>query len=113
MKSDISSFGTNGMKAILFDLDGTLLPMQQDEFTAAYFDRLSKKLAPCGYEPERLIEGVWQDTNAMVKNNGEQTNEQVFRKEFAGLSLSTIAAIAAAIGYFMEKIYPLFGLMGV
>lgn len=85
MKSDISSFGTNGMKAILFDLDGTLLPMQQDEFTAAYFDRLSKKLAPCGYEPERLIEGVWQGTNAMIKNNGEQTNEQVFRKEFAGL----------------------------
>ena len=73
------------MKAILFDLDGTLLPMQQDEFTAAYFDRLSKKLAPCGYEPERLIEGVWQGTKAMVKNNGQQTNEQVFWKEFAGL----------------------------
>ena len=30
-----------------------------------------------------------------------------------GLSLSTITAIAAAIGYFMENIYPLFGLMGV
>lgn len=85
MKSDISSFVTNGMKAILFDLDGTLLPMQQDEFTTAYFDKLSKKFAPYGYEPERLIEGVWQGTKAMVKNNGEQTNEQVFRKEFAGL----------------------------
>lgn len=85
MKSDISLFGTNSMKVILFDLDGTLLPMQQDEFTTAYFDRLSKKLAPCGYEAERLIEGVWQGTKAMVKNNGEQTNEQVFWKEFAGL----------------------------
>ena len=30
-----------------------------------------------------------------------------------GLSLSTIVAIVAAIGYFMENIYPLFGLMGV
>lgn len=30
-----------------------------------------------------------------------------------GLSLSTIAAVAAAIGYFMENIYPLLGLMGV
>lgn len=85
MKSDISSFASNRMKAILFDLDGTLLPMQQDEFTTAYFDRLSKKLAPCGYEPKRLIEGVWQGTKAMVKNNGKQTNEQVFWKEFAGL----------------------------
>lgn len=73
------------MTTILFDLDGTLLPMQQEEFTMAYFDRLSKKLAPYGYEPKRLIDGVWQSTKAMVMNNGKQTNEQVFWKEFAGL----------------------------
>lgn len=73
------------MTTILFDLDGTLLPMQQDEFTMAYFDRLSKKLAPYGYEPKRLIDGVWQSTKAMVMNNGKQTNEQVFWKEFAGI----------------------------
>ena len=75
----------SNIKTILFDLDGTLLPMQQDEFTTAYFDRLSKKLAPYGYEPKRLIEGVWHGTKAMVKNNGTQTNEQVFWKEFAEL----------------------------
>ena len=73
------------IRTILFDLDGTLLPMKQDEFTTTYFDRLSKKLAPCGYEAKRLIEGVWQGTKAMVKNNGKQTNEQVFWKEFAEL----------------------------
>ena len=75
----------SNIKTILFDLDGTLLPMQQDEFTTAYFDRLSKKLAPYGYEPKRLIDGVWHGTKAMVKNNGTQTNEQVFWKEFAEL----------------------------
>lgn len=42
MKSEIIST----IKTILFDLDGTLLPMQQDEFTSAYFDRLSKSLTP-------------------------------------------------------------------
>lgn len=73
------------IRAILFDLDGTLLPMQQDEFTSAYFDALSKKLAPYGYEPQRLIGGVWQGTKAMIKNNGTQTNEQIFWKEFAEL----------------------------
>lgn len=73
------------IKAILFDLDGTLLPMQQDEFTTAYFEGLSKKLAPYGYEPQRLIGDVWQGTKAMVKNDGKQTNEQVFWKEFAEL----------------------------
>lgn len=59
--------------------------MQQDEFTSAYFDALSKKLAPYGYEPQRLIGGVWQGTKAMIKNNGTQTNEQIFWKEFAEL----------------------------
>lgn len=73
------------IKAVLFDLDGTLLPMQQDEFTTAYFEGLSKKLAPYGYEPQQLIGGVWHGTKAMVKNDGKQTNEQVFWKEFAEL----------------------------
>ncbi len=59
--------------------------MQQDEFTTAYFDALSKKLAQFGYEPQRLIGGVWQGTKAMIKNNGTQTNEHVFWKEFAEL----------------------------
>lgn len=73
------------IKAILFDLDGTLLPMQQDEFTTAYFDILSKKLSTYGYESQHLIAGVWHGTKAMLKNNGIQTNEQVFWKEFAKL----------------------------
>lgn len=81
MKSNISST----IKTILFDLDGTLLPMDQDSFTKAYFDGLSKKLAPYGYEPQRLVGGVWHGTKAMVKNDGTQTNEQVFWKDFAAL----------------------------
>lgn len=73
------------IKAILFDLDGTLLPMQQDEFTSAYFDRLSKFLAPYGYEPKRLVSGIRQGTKAMIQNNGTQRNEQVFWNAFAKL----------------------------
>lgn len=76
---------SSDIKTILFDLDGTLLPMDQDLFTKAYFGGLSNKLAPYGYEPQRLIGGVWQGTKAMVKNDGTQTNEQVFWKEFASL----------------------------
>ena len=35
-------------KAVLFDLDGTLLPMDQDAFTKGYFKLLAKKLSPHG-----------------------------------------------------------------
>lgn len=40
---------------VLFDLDGTLLPMDQDVFSKDYLGRLARKLAPYGYEPKRLI----------------------------------------------------------
>ena len=43
---------------VLFDLDGTLLPMDQDIFVQDYFGRLARKLAPYGYEPKKLIEAV-------------------------------------------------------
>ena len=36
---------------VLFDLDGTLLPMDQDVFVKTYFGLLAKRLAPLGYEP--------------------------------------------------------------
>ncbi len=64
--------------AVLFDLDGTLLPMDQEVFIKDYFGRLAAKLAPYGYEPKKLIEGVWAGTKAMVKNNGGVTNEEAF-----------------------------------
>lgn len=70
------------MKAILFDLDGTLLPMDQDEFVKAYFKRLAAKLAPFGYEPNKLVDSIWAGTAAMVKNNGDCLNEAVFWRTF-------------------------------
>lgn len=71
------------LKAILFDLDGTLLPMDNDEFTKGYFKLLAKKLAPHGYEPQKLIDGIWAGTAAMVKNDGSRTNEEAFWKRFS------------------------------
>ena len=71
------------MKAVLFDLDGTLLPMDQDLFVKAYFGNLAKKLAPYGYEPEKLIRAIWSGTGAMIKNTGEKLNEEVFWDDFA------------------------------
>lgn len=70
------------VKTILFDLDGTLLPMNQDEFTKEYFKQLAMRVAPLGYEPKNLINAVWKGTFAMVKNNGVCTNEEAFWKSF-------------------------------
>ncbi len=73
------------LTTILFDLDGSLLPMVQEDFVKAYFGLLTKKLAPLGYEPKQLIDTIWKGTGAMVANDGSCTNEQAFWKVFAGV----------------------------
>ena len=70
---------------VLFDLDGTLLPMDNEEFTKAYFKLLAKKLVPYGYEAEQLVDAIWAGTAAMVKNDGSQSNEAAFWKKFSSI----------------------------
>lgn len=69
-------------KAILFDMDGTLVPMDMKEFTSGYFKLLAKKLAKHGIDPSVLVDTVWAGTAAMVKNDGSTTNDVVFWKTF-------------------------------
>lgn len=71
------------VQMVMFDLDGTLLPMDMDEFTGGYFRLLAKKAAPLGYEPEMLVKGVWHGTAAMVRNDGSCRNEDTFWNDFA------------------------------
>ena len=73
------------IKVVLFDLDGTLLPMDQDVFVKYYFGMLANRLAPLGYEKESLVASIWAGTAAMVKNNGEKTNEEVFWDKFTSI----------------------------
>ncbi len=70
------------VKAILFDLDGTLLPMDQDEVTKVSLRLLSKKLEPLGYEPELLFRSLRVGVGAMIKNDGSVLNEERFWDEF-------------------------------
>lgn len=72
--------------AILFDLDGTLLPMDNDEFTKEYLALLARTAgAKCGYEPESFIAGMWKGVYAMVKNDGTCLNEKRFWDVVSGL----------------------------
>ena len=88
---------------ILFDLDGTLLPMDNDEFTKGYFKLLVKKLAPYGYEPQKLIDGIWAGTAAMVKNDGTKSNEQVFWEKFSEMFREKALADKPLFDEFYDK----------
>lgn len=51
-------------------------------FVKKYFGALARKLAPLGYDSQKLIDAVWQGTGAMIKNNGVVTNETIFWETF-------------------------------
>lgn len=68
---------------ILFDLDGTLLPMDQNKFIKVYFGMLSRKMQEHGYEAHDLFEAINLATYAMINNNGEVTNKERFWASFS------------------------------
>lgn len=70
------------MNTVLFDLDGTLLPLDVEEFTKAYFTELCKKLSPV-IAPEILPKLIWDSTEYMVNNLEEnKTNMEAFFEDF-------------------------------
>ncbi len=82
-------------KAILFDLDGTLLPMDYDEFTKGYFGAIAKKLSPLGMAPDDVVKAIWAGTKAMYKNDGSKLNSDVFWETFAAFSGKDVSAYRA------------------
>ena len=72
-------------QAILFDLDGTLLPMDNDEFIKGYLSLLAKELTAYGYNSKELVSAMWKGVESMVKNNGVRYNNLEFWDTFASL----------------------------
>jgi FMN phosphatase YigB (HAD superfamily) len=67
--------------AILFDLDGTLLPLEFNEFMPRYFGGLHDAfhaLFPDGSVPRAVL----ASTDAMVNNDGSQSNAAAFWADF-------------------------------
>ena len=73
------------LKAILFDLDGTLLPMDQNVFAKTYFLKLLEYNAPLGYTPDRFMVGMKAGIGAMVANDGSRTNHEAFWAAFSAV----------------------------
>jgi FMN phosphatase YigB (HAD superfamily) len=68
-------------RAILFDLDGTLLSNDMDVFLPHYFELLTAHVAHI-LEPDELMRHLMQATQRMLTNDGRATNEEVFASAF-------------------------------
>jgi len=69
-------------QAIMFDLDGTLLPMELENFTKNYFALLAKRLKKYPLDSQTLVRAIWSGTEAMVRNDGTSRNSEVFWNVF-------------------------------
>lgn len=91
------------IKAVLFDLDGTLLPMDLECFTNAYFKGLVRCAAPLGYDPKQLSDGIMAGTAAMIRNDGSKTNADVFWNVLASFVGDRIRDDAGIFDAFYEN----------
>jgi FMN phosphatase YigB (HAD superfamily) len=84
-------------KAILFDLDDTLLANSIETFIPAYFQALGQYVAHL-IPPERLVDEIMHATRAMEENDGTGlTNEEAFASVFY-----------PAVGYERQELEPVF-----
>jgi HAD superfamily hydrolase (TIGR01549 family) len=84
-------------KAMLFDLDDTLLANSIETFIPAYFQALGEYVAHL-IPPERLVDEIMRATRAMEANDGTgPTNEEVFAATFY-----------PAVGYERDELEPVF-----
>ncbi len=91
------------IKAILFDMDGTLLPMDLELFIKTYMGGLGQKVASLGMDPEPVLKALWKGTGAMVQNDGSMTNEERFWTTFAALLGDQILQYQSDFDDFYDK----------
>lgn len=70
------------LKAVFFDLDGTLLSLNDEEFVKLYFKLITTKMVNYGFNIEELSKNLWAGNKLMYKNDGSKTNEEVFWNYF-------------------------------
>lgn len=97
------------LKAVLFDLDGTLLDIDIDDFIARYFDGLSAVIAKVTECPDRraqLMSAIHKATSAMMGMHDDETNQEVFTRVFADESGLDLADIWSAFDDFYVRDFP-------
>jgi FMN phosphatase YigB (HAD superfamily) len=94
------------LKAVLFDLDDTLLGNPMDQFMPAYFLALTRFLDGV-IAAERLIGDLMRATRAMnAKHSPELTNEEVFASVFYPLLGKDSSRVRAGLEQFYEQEFP-------
>ena len=80
------------IKYLLFDLDGTLLHFDLDEFVTGYLSLIVEEFKSYSWR-EKVSEWILTGTDLMLNNNGSKTNQEIFLDYFtkkSGLSANDL-----------------------
>ena len=92
------------IRTLLFDLDGTLLPMDQKRFMEAYLGAFAGKCKQLSLPVPLALEALDNGFKAMLANDGSMTNEKRFWKEFSTvLGFSVEDRIGDFIRFYSEE----------
>lgn len=105
LKIAIMIQGADKMNTILFDLDGTLLPMDVEEFTRQYFMLMMQTMNENKRDGKLILKAVLKGTEAMMLNDGKCTNEKLFWKVFCSTVNIEQKQIEPEFNLFYEQVF--------
>lgn len=96
-------------KAVLFDLDATLLNIDMDYFLKKYFQKMMVMVAEWGLKsPDKFVQKVLKSTDVMIADlNPNTTNEEAFMTDFfTDGRYSDHQSVQAFLNHFYEAGFP-------
>ena len=97
------------MRAVLFDLDGTLLDIDIDAFIRRYFAQLGPvvaRVAGDSLTPEQAIDVVMRSTRAMMRPHPGRTNQAAFDDAFVELTGADLEVAYEHFNEFYATVFP-------
>jgi HAD superfamily hydrolase (TIGR01549 family) len=93
------------LKAILFDLDGTLIDVDLDKFIPGYLNLIASSLAHL-IPPKKVVRALLKTSEIIIHNDGKITNEEAFIKYFFPIEGYGWEELQPIFDNFYEKIFP-------
>lgn len=90
-------------RAVFFDLDGTLLPMDLDEFMKAYMGGIARYVAGSGRDVDTFNKGLMSGIKAMAGHDDGALNSEVFWEAFLPIAGDTYDDWKPLLDVFYEK----------
>lgn len=92
------------MNTIIFDLDGTLLPVDMKTFMDIYFREIGIHFNEL-MNGKELVEHVLSSTKAMLTNSENRTNEEIFMEDFTSRISGDIEVYKDKFNSFYDSAY--------